>query len=276
MIDRVGKALRPVSLLTRSASPGRRSSARCTRGSSRGPRTCRPTWRCYPEDEPSRTVASEATGAVLAFDEAGLVELARRADCLIELVPQVGDFVTTGDPLFRLYRGGEAISDRQLQQAVAVGPGAHPGAGPGVRLPHRRRHRLQGPLARHQRPDHRRAGARPAPPAARGRCQAAARHRAGPRRATGSSGWPTARPTGMTSSACRSPRSGSSAGRASRSSGACGPCWRTSSRSCRPSGWPCCAPSWSLLSRGVEQDFRDPEDRLRATSADSLGVGGAR
>ena len=30
-----------------------------------------------------------------------------------------------------------------------------------------------------------------------------------------------------------------------------------------------------LLGRGMERDFRDPEDRIRAASADSLGVGGA-
>jgi hypothetical protein len=30
-----------------------------------------------------------------------------------------------------------------------------------------------------------------------------------------------------------------------------------------------------LLGGGVDHDFRDPEDRLRAASADSLGVGGA-
>jgi hypothetical protein len=30
-----------------------------------------------------------------------------------------------------------------------------------------------------------------------------------------------------------------------------------------------------LLDRGVERDFRDPEDRTRAALADSLGVGGA-
>jgi uncharacterized membrane protein len=59
---------------------------------------------------------------VLAFDVAGLVELARHADCLIELVPQVGDFVTRGDALFRVYGGGQVITDRQLQQAVAIGP----------------------------------------------------------------------------------------------------------------------------------------------------------
>ena len=32
----------------------------------------------------------------------------------------------------------------------------------------------------------------------------------------------------------------------------------------------------NLLSRGVERDFRDPEDRARAASGDSLGVGGTR
>jgi uncharacterized membrane protein len=75
-----------------------------------------------PEDGLSRTVTSSRTGAVLAFDVTGLVELARSADCVIELVPQVGDFVTFGDPLFRVYRGGEAVSEGQLNQAVAIGP----------------------------------------------------------------------------------------------------------------------------------------------------------
>jgi uncharacterized membrane protein len=59
---------------------------------------------------------------VLAFDVGGLVELARRADCLIEFVPQVGNFVTSGSPLFRLYGGGEGVSDSLLDQAVAIGP----------------------------------------------------------------------------------------------------------------------------------------------------------
>ena len=58
---------------------------------------------------------------VLAFDPSGLAALARRTDCLIEVVPQVGDFVATGDPLFRLY-GGREIAERDLQQSIAVGP----------------------------------------------------------------------------------------------------------------------------------------------------------
>ena len=41
---------------------------------------------------------------------------------MIELVPQVGDFVTRGDLLFRVYRDGDAIADSQLHHAVAIGP----------------------------------------------------------------------------------------------------------------------------------------------------------
>jgi uncharacterized membrane protein len=64
----------------------------------------------------------EASAYVLAFDNAGLLKLARQADCLIELVPQVGDFVATGDLLFRVYPAGAPVSDEVLRQAVALGP----------------------------------------------------------------------------------------------------------------------------------------------------------
>ncbi|HSB35717.1 MAG TPA: DUF2254 family protein, partial [Thermoanaerobaculia bacterium] len=47
--------------------------------------------------------------------------LARRKDCLIEVVPQVGDFVAPGDPLFRVYGDGD-VEDRDLQQSIAIGP----------------------------------------------------------------------------------------------------------------------------------------------------------
>ncbi len=45
---------------------------------------------------------NEVDGVVLAFDRRGLVSLARNSNCLIELVPEVGDFVAAGDPLFRI------------------------------------------------------------------------------------------------------------------------------------------------------------------------------
>jgi len=66
-------------------------------------------------------VAASRTGTVLAFDVAGLLEIARHTDCVIEFVPQVGDFVTRGDLLFRLHGNGDAVADRQLHDAVAIG-----------------------------------------------------------------------------------------------------------------------------------------------------------
>ncbi len=58
---------------------------------------------------------------MLAFDPAGLAALARQADGLIEVVPQVGDFVAKGDPLFRLY-GRRDVDERDLQESIAIGP----------------------------------------------------------------------------------------------------------------------------------------------------------
>ena len=121
MIDNVGKSLRPVSILTNVGNAGQEVIEDVYPRPVAGTEDTRTNVAFVPEGAPSRTVASERTGVVLAFDVAGLVELARRADCLIEFVPQVGDFVACGDPLFRLYRGGASITDRQLDHAVAIG-----------------------------------------------------------------------------------------------------------------------------------------------------------
>jgi len=71
---------------------------------------------------PERTVANAGTsGIVLAVDLARLVRQARHAKGMIEFVPQVGDFVAAGEPLFRLYGGASAIDDRELRASVALG-----------------------------------------------------------------------------------------------------------------------------------------------------------
>lgn len=71
----------------------------------------------------SRTVAHEGTSSILlAADVATLVTLARQCHGLIEVVPQVGDFVAVDDPLFVLYDGATALEDSQLRTAVAFGP----------------------------------------------------------------------------------------------------------------------------------------------------------
>ncbi len=122
MIDHVGKGLRPVSILASVGTTGQ-AVIRDVYPQPIGPAPEPPT-RAAPEleGEPARTVGSRHTGVVLAFDAAGLVALARRAECVIEFVPQVGTFVTEGDPLFRTYRGGAGLAEDDFEHAVAIGP----------------------------------------------------------------------------------------------------------------------------------------------------------
>jgi len=117
MIDKVGKTLRPVSILTAIGRQGHDVIEEVYPD----PVTAVPSSAGPPAGDRPRTVANSLPGVVLAFDPVGLSALARRADSLIEVVPQVGDFIAPGDPLFRLYGHGK-IEDRELQQAIAIGP----------------------------------------------------------------------------------------------------------------------------------------------------------
>jgi uncharacterized membrane protein len=64
---------------------------------------------------------SRPSGVVLAFDVEGLVGFAQAHDCVIELVPQVGDFIATEDPLFRVYGGQLAGLEARLLASIAFG-----------------------------------------------------------------------------------------------------------------------------------------------------------
>jgi uncharacterized membrane protein len=68
-----------------------------------------------------RMVRSLDDGAVLGFHRKGLMTLAVKSNCVIELMPEVGDFIAAGDPLFRIYEGGGDLSDSALQNLVAIG-----------------------------------------------------------------------------------------------------------------------------------------------------------
>jgi uncharacterized membrane protein len=68
------------------------------------------------------------SGTLVAIDAATLVTIAERAGCTIELVPQVGDFLGTGDDLFRLRAEGAALLDHsqlvhddRLRRCIALG-----------------------------------------------------------------------------------------------------------------------------------------------------------
>jgi len=76
-----------------------------------------------PPQMPSREVEHRGTSEiVLAVDLSTLVALAQRHDGMIEFVPQVGDFLAVGEPLFVLHGGAMAIDDRVVQSSVAFGP----------------------------------------------------------------------------------------------------------------------------------------------------------
>src|SRR3954451_19939488 len=60
-------------------------------------------------------------GVVVAFDLGGLAALAERHRCVIGLVPQGGDFVPAGAPLFRVYGDGGTIRDGELRGSIALG-----------------------------------------------------------------------------------------------------------------------------------------------------------
>jgi uncharacterized membrane protein len=73
-------------------------------------------------DEGARTVAMrERSSVFLAFDAPGLGMLANRSGAVIEIVPQVGDFVARGDSLFRVHESGGHVDDEALLRSVAFG-----------------------------------------------------------------------------------------------------------------------------------------------------------
>ena len=120
------------------------------------------------------SMASERTLTHLVVEGAGRrtgarwLPRARRAGVVIELVPQVGDFAATGEPLFCIYGNAGAIDEEALRTLAAFGtertmeqdPICFPSGG----------HRREGAVAGDQRSNHRRARHRPvAPTVAAGR-----------------------------------------------------------------------------------------------------------
>ncbi len=72
---------------------------------------------------PERIVHHRGTSAiVLAVNVDALFAEAQRSNGIVEFAPHVGDFVSVGEPLFRLYGGAGALDDRKLRSAVAFGP----------------------------------------------------------------------------------------------------------------------------------------------------------
>ncbi|MCU0530627.1 MAG: DUF2254 domain-containing protein, partial [Syntrophales bacterium] len=119
LIDYAARLLRPVSLVNRVGESGIGVIESVYPELTEPSRLEKPSGSSL---SPDRTVTHAGTsGIVLAADLAGLAAKARKADGIIEFVPQVGDFVAKEEPLFHLYGGAAGIDDRELQTSVALG-----------------------------------------------------------------------------------------------------------------------------------------------------------
>lgn len=64
-------------------------------------------------------------GVLIGFDLKGLIDIATRSQCALEVVPAIGDFVATGGELLRVHGEGEgaiALDERSFHGSVAFGP----------------------------------------------------------------------------------------------------------------------------------------------------------
>jgi uncharacterized membrane protein len=123
VIQEANKNFRPVIILTQVAADTRKVIAAVypnplsiRQGAHLGPEIALPP--------PARTIVHVGrSGSVITLDRAGLLEIATRAGCIIELVPQVGDFLAVGEDAFRLFgAGADTVDDAVLRRCIALGP----------------------------------------------------------------------------------------------------------------------------------------------------------
>ena len=121
LIDYAARLLRPVSVVARVGEEGVAVIGSVYPEPTIGSDADAGSWRA-PADSAKRVVLHQGTSEiVLAVDLPTLVGLARRTDGVIELVPQVGDFLASEEPLFILHGGAVAADDRKLLATAAFG-----------------------------------------------------------------------------------------------------------------------------------------------------------
>jgi uncharacterized membrane protein len=123
LLDYMGKVLRPVALselvafeaieLLNQIYPASLSERAAGVGAKPAPAATAP---------PRIVTRNGRSGVLLAVDFAGLKDRAVATRGAVELIPQVGDFVARGDPVFRLHGGSVSLTDRELMDSVALGP----------------------------------------------------------------------------------------------------------------------------------------------------------
>ena len=79
--------------------------------------------REVPTGPPTQVLALErGPGDLLGIDEDDLVEVARRHDCVLELLPTVGDYLPSNVPVFHVHGGDGAVAVGEVLRHVGIGP----------------------------------------------------------------------------------------------------------------------------------------------------------
>ena len=120
LIDYASRLLRPISILTRVGNDGLDVIASVYPDLSLGPGM--PPGQSQKLGTPDRVIYHrDNSGIVLAANIKALRAAAEKTDGVIELVPQVGDFVAVDEPLFNLYGKAQGIDEAVLRTAIAFG-----------------------------------------------------------------------------------------------------------------------------------------------------------
>ena len=169
LIDYAARLLTPVRILTRVGDEGRTVIESVYGDRSSG---------ADPSDEPHRKLPTPdriveyrgKSATLLAVNLEVLVATAQEANCVIELVPRVGDFVATGDALFQVYGNAASLGEHRLSGLVAFGPERTMEQDCHLCISDYRRHRHKGAVEGDKRSDDRRPRPRSAStPAKHGR-----------------------------------------------------------------------------------------------------------
>lgn len=120
VVEFVAKELRPVAVMARVAKDG----LRVIRSVYPKPYPATP-WApavSPSKDSVSRTLRHEGSpGVVVAMNIERLAALAIRHQCVIEMAPEVGDFVPAGAPLAWIHKGGHSLPAHELPNAIVFG-----------------------------------------------------------------------------------------------------------------------------------------------------------
>jgi uncharacterized membrane protein len=120
LIDYAARLLRPASIVWHVAESGL-SVLNAVYPTLIGEFTAIPVRRFQPGAPDKVVLHAGTSGSILAVNLKALSAQAVRSRTTIELVPHVGDFVATDEPLFRVYGGSYEISETDLRSTVAIG-----------------------------------------------------------------------------------------------------------------------------------------------------------